>query len=68
MKTIEVWLDPRKPGDYWYGPYHFLHKPFYVSKHSIPELSCECCRNRKVQQIRRAKLEPIIINVQEIPQ
>lgn len=29
---VYVLLDPRKPGDYQYGPLHFKHEPFYVGK------------------------------------
>ncbi|MFA5397845.1 MAG: NUMOD3 domain-containing DNA-binding protein [Methanogenium sp.] len=27
-----IYLDPRKPGDYNYGEYHFDYEPFYVGK------------------------------------
>lgn len=29
---VYVLLDPRKPGDYQYGPLKFKHEPFYVGK------------------------------------
>lgn len=29
---VYVLLDPRKPGDYQYGPLRFKHEPFYVGK------------------------------------
>jgi hypothetical protein len=29
---VYVYLDPRKPGDYNYGEFHFDYEPFYVGK------------------------------------
>jgi len=29
---VYIYLDPQKPGNFSYGPYHFDFEPFYVGK------------------------------------
>lgn len=72
---VYVLLDPRKPGDYRYGPLRFEYEPFYVGKGTkgraeshlkqrLPSLvSAEqkiCYRRRKINRILSEGIEPKI--------
>jgi DNA-binding CsgD family transcriptional regulator len=66
---IYIYLDPRKNGKYKYGEYEFGYEPFYIGKgkdNRWKELG-ENKRNkyfiRKINKIRKSKLEPITIKL-----
>ena len=73
---VYVYLDPRKPGDYNYGEYHFDYEPFYVGKgcddrmfdHLKPSY-LKTNKNKtftnKIKKIQRVcEINPIIIKYQ----
>lgn len=71
---VYVYLDPRKPGDYNYGEYHFDYEPFYVGKGSngraYVHLSRKINMNKafinKIKKIQRiCGIDPIIIKYKE---
>jgi hypothetical protein len=54
---IYVYLDPRKPGEYIYGEYHFDCEPFYVGVSSGKTI-----HDRKTRHLYYAKLDKDITN------
>lgn len=71
---VYVLLDPRKPGDYQYGPLKFKHEPFYVGKgkgrraesHALPCFLKRDTNAKKANKIRKllsSSLNPIIVRV-----
>jgi len=54
---IYVYLDPRKPGEYIYGEYHFDYEPFYVGVSSGKTI-----HDRKTRHLYYAKLDKDITN------
>ena len=71
---VYVYLDPRKPGDYNYGDYHFDYEPFYVGKGHNTRSECHLSGNnynkhfdntiKKIQNV--CNTDPIIIKHQEM--
>jgi len=71
---VYVYLDPRKPGDYNYGKYHFDYEPFYVGKGSNGRSNVHLSGNednkyfdntiKKIQRI--CNTDPIIVKYQEM--
>ena len=71
---VYVYLDPRKPGDYNYGEYHFDYEPFYVGKGKKYRLNVHMCNSvnnnrmfkNKIKKIQvECNHEPIIIKYKE---
>ena len=69
---VYVYLDPRKPGDYNYGEYHFDYEPFYVGKGSKERAYDHLYGNKwnryvasKIKKIQCICDNPIIIKYQE---
>ena len=66
-----LYLDPRKPGNFNYGIYHFDYEPFYVGKghnnRCLKHLkdSRKSYKVNKIKKILSESLEPIIIKYQE---
>ena len=75
---VYVLLDPRKPGDYEYGPLKFKHEPFYVGKGKgrrdyshfrLGNVNRDSKRIRtpykvnKIIKILESGLEPIVVRI-----
>ena len=66
---VYVYLDPRKPGDYIYGEYHFDYEPFYVGKGRYNRLYIHLKKNiynphfhNKIKKIQKeCKHDPFVI-------
>jgi len=70
---VYIYLDPRKPGNYNYGEYHFDFEPFYVGKGSgyrawshLQSYMLKETGNLRINKFRKIinngyKIEPIII-------
>jgi len=68
---VYVYLDPRKPGNFVYGDYHFNYEPFYVGKgknyrkfdHYLEALEKKINNPKinKIQKLIKEDLNPIII-------
>ena len=71
---VYVYLDPRKPGNYTYGDYHFDYEPFYVGKGSGNRFENHLNGNdvnehfdRTIKKIQRVcGCNPIIVKYQDI--
>jgi len=55
---VYVYTDPRKPGDYNYGEYHFDYEPFYVGKGKEDRLYAHLCENTEINT-NKHKIEKI---------
>lgn len=72
---VYVYCDPRKPGNYNYGEFHFDYEPFYVGKGKYRRLYDHLgeaknlkTHSHKVNKIRKiwfAGLNPIIIKIKD---
>jgi hypothetical protein len=72
---VYVYLDPRRPGNFTYGSYHFDHEPFYAGKGKgrrdkahLSETSLSGVnpfKNNKIRKIVDSDLSPIIIRLAE---
>lgn len=70
-----VYLDPRKPGDYNYGEFHFDYEPFEIGKgkgnrlyahlYEKEETTYNPHKVRILNKIKKAGLEPIIFKIFE---
>lgn len=69
---VYVYLDPRKPGNYNYGEYHFDYEPFYIGKGNngrayrhLTGKGYNKHLNNKIRKIQNEKYIPIIIKYKE---
>lgn len=66
---VYAYLDPRKPGDFRYGNFHFDHEPFYIGKGTKSRMLRHLKDDRnsikinKINKIKQDGLSPLIIKI-----
>jgi hypothetical protein len=67
---VYAYLDPRKPGNFKYGDYHFNYEPFYIGKGTKSRIlrhlkneNINPIKLNKIKSIRKSGFEPILIKI-----